>query len=63
MPIPTTPEKIATFIISILFIGFQLATPAYSFENVSLKNYHTQAIKINNPVDLTRLQLNKTFQV
>ncbi len=63
MPILTTPEKIAIFIVTLLFIGFQLATPAYSFENISLKKYHTQATKINNPVDLTRLPLNKTFQV
>lgn len=63
MPILTTPEKIAIFIVTLLFIGFQLATPAYSFENISLKKYNTQAIKINNPVDLTRLPLNKTFQV
>ena len=37
--------------------------PAYSFETISLKKYKTQAIKVDNPVDLTQLPLNKTFQV
>ena len=49
--------------VAFLLVGFQLATPAYSFENISLKKYKTQAIKIDNPVNLTRLPLNKTFQV
>jgi hypothetical protein len=39
------------------------AAPAYSFETVSLKEYKIQATKINNPVDLTRLSRNKSFQV
>lgn len=47
----------------VLFFGLHRATPAYSFETVSLKEYKVQALKVNNPVDLTRLLLNKTFQV
>jgi len=39
------------------------AIPTYSFETISLKKYQTQAIKIDNPINLTRLPLNKTFQV
>lgn len=38
-------------------------TPAYSFKNISLKEYETKATKVNNPVDLTRLPINTTFQV
>jgi len=63
MLIPAAPEKIIIFIVTVLLIGFQLATPAYSFENISLKKYNIQATKVDNPVDLTRLPLNKTFQV
>ena len=62
MPIPATTKKTLTITI-IVFIGFQLATPAYSFEKVSLKKYKTQAVKVKNPVDLTRLAPNKSFQV
>jgi len=63
MPIPATTGKTLIFMVALFLVGFQLATPAYSFENVSLKKYKTQAIKIDNPVNLTRLPLNKTFQV
>jgi hypothetical protein len=63
MQIPATTEKIFIFIVTVLFFGFQLTTPAYSFENISLKKYKIQAIKVDNPVDLTRLPLDKTFQV
>jgi hypothetical protein len=63
MPTPATTEKILPFVITIFIIGFQMATPAYSFEKVSLKKYNIQAIKVHNPVDLTRLPLNKTFQI
>lgn len=63
MPTPATTEKTRAFIVAVVIIGFQLASPAYSFENISLKKYKIQAIKTNNPVDLTRLPLNKTFQV
>lgn len=63
MPTPATNKKIRIFLVAFLLIGLQLPTPAYSFENVSLKKYKTQAIKVNNPVDLTRIELNKSFQV
>ena len=63
MPTPATAEKTQVFIVAAVIIGLQLASPAYSFENISLKKYKIQAIKISNPVDLTRLPLNKTFQV
>ena len=46
-----------------LWMGLYPALPAFSFEKISLKTYKSTAIKINNPVDLTRLQINKTFQV
>ena len=60
---PITTQKTLILTAMIFFIGFQLpVTPAYSFENISLKKYKTQAIKVDNPVDLTRLPLNKTFQ-
>ena len=59
----STTEKALISIVVIFIIGFQLPSPAYSFENISLKRYKTQAIKTDNPVDLTRLPLNKTFQV
>ena len=62
MQIPITTQKTLILTAMIFFIGFQPVTPAYSFENISLKKYKTQAIKVNNPVDLTRLPLNKTFQ-
>ncbi|MDH3256110.1 MAG: hypothetical protein OEM27_00695 [Nitrospinota bacterium] len=63
MQIPATIEKTLIFLVTIYFIGFQLAAPAYSFESISLKKYKTQATKVDNPVDLTRLPINKTFQV
>lgn len=63
MPIPSIPEKILLIFVAVLLIGFQWATPAHSFENISLKKYKNQAIKVDNPVDLTRLSINKTFQV
>jgi hypothetical protein len=63
MQTPSTPEKRLLLIAMVLFIGFQSATPAHAFENISLKKYNSQAIKVGNPVDLTRLPLNKTFQV
>jgi hypothetical protein len=62
MPIPATAEKTLIFVATIVF-GSQLAPPAYSFENISLKKYKNQAIKVGNPVDLSRLPLDKTFQV
>ncbi len=46
-----------------LILGWPRVAPAHSFETVSLKEYKVQALKVNNPVDLTRLPLNKTFQV
>lgn len=46
-----------------LWMGFLFPSQAYSFEKVSLKTYKTTAIVVTNPVDLTRLPLNKTFQV
>jgi len=45
------------------FLVLYPAIPAYSFETISLKKYKTQATKVDNPVNLTRLPLNKTFQV
>lgn len=62
MPTPATTEK-TLFMIAVLCIGSQFATPAYSFENISLKKYKTQAIKVDNPVSLSRLPLDKTYQV
>lgn len=50
-------------ILTSLWIGVHSAPPAYSFEKISLKKYKSTAIKIDNPVDLTRLPVNKTFQV
>ncbi len=63
MPIPATTGKILIFQVSVLFFCLQSAIPAYSFETVSLKKYNAQATKVDNPVNLTRLPLNKTFQV
>ena len=63
MPTPAKTEKILIFIVAIVFSGPQLSTPAHSFENISLKKYKVQAAKVNNPVDLTRLPINKSFQV
>jgi hypothetical protein len=63
MQTPSAPEKTLLLIAIVLFIGFRSAAPAHAFENISLKKYKTQAIKVDNPVDLTRLPLNKTFQV
>jgi hypothetical protein len=62
MPTPATTEK-ALFIVAVLCIGSQLVTPAYSFENISLKKYKNQAIKVDNPINLSRLPLDKSFQV
>jgi hypothetical protein len=63
MQTPSVPEKKLLLIAMVLFFGFQSAVTAHAFENISLKKYKTQAIKVDNPVDLTRLPLNKTFQV
>ena len=63
MQTPCTFDKTLAYVVTALLIGFQWATPAYSFENVSLKKYEVQAIKVNNPVELIRLPFNKTFQV
>jgi hypothetical protein len=63
MQTPSAPEKTLLLIAIVLFIGFRSAAPAHAFENISLKKYKTQATKVDNPVDLTRLPLNKTFQV
>jgi len=51
------------FQVLVLFFCLLSASPAYAFEKISLKKYKTLAIKTDNPVDLTRLPLNKTFQV
>jgi hypothetical protein len=51
------------FGVSVLLFCLQSTNPAHSFEKISLKKYKTQAIKVSNPVDLTRLPLNKSFQV
>jgi len=56
-------ERLIIAIAAVFFIETQLAIPAYSFEKVSLKKYKAQAVKVDNPVDLTQLKLNKTFQV
>jgi hypothetical protein len=56
-------SKFFLFLVSGWFLVLYPALPAYSFETISLKNYKTQAIKTDNPVNLTRLPLNKTFQV
>ena len=50
---------IGCFLISI----FAIPQAAYPFETISLKQYKTQAFKIDNPVDLTRLAINKSFQI
>jgi hypothetical protein len=63
MPTPATIEKSLILIVAVLCIGSQLVTPAYSFENISLKKYKNQAIKVGNPINLSRLSLDKTFQV
>ena len=63
MPTPAIIEKTLLSIVAVLLIESQLITPAHSLEKISLKTYKTQAIKVNNPVDLTRIPLNKTFQV
>lgn len=63
MPTPATNEKTRIFLVAFLLIGLQIPTPAYSVENISLKKYKTQAIKVSNPVDLTRIALNKSYQV
>ena len=63
MPTPATNKKIRIFLVAFLLIRLQLPAPAYSFENVSLKKHKIQATKVDNPVDLTRLALNKSFQV
>jgi len=49
--------------VSVLFFCLLSVSPADAFEKISLKKYKTLAIKTDNPVDLTRLPLNKTFQV
>jgi hypothetical protein len=56
-------EKFLLFFASVWILALLPTLPAYSFETVSLKKYKTLAIKIDNPVDLTQLPLNKTFQV
>lgn len=63
MQTTNTSKRVLITIVTILFVGFNLTTTVYSFEAISLKKYQTQAIKVNNPVELIRLPLNKTFQV
>lgn len=55
--------KIFLALLASLTIGFHHPAHAHTFERVSLKTYKTRAFKVDNPVDLTRLALNKTFQV
>jgi hypothetical protein len=61
-PIRNSSKLLLIFTVVWLFV-LLLETPAHSFKKVSLKKYKTQAIKVDNPVNLTRLPLNKTFQV
>jgi hypothetical protein len=56
-------SKFFLFLVSGWFVVLYPAIPAYSFETISLKKYNIQANKVDNPVDLTQLPLNKTFQV
>ena len=63
MPTPAITPKILAFTVTVLLAGYHLPTPAYSFEKVSLKKYKTRANLMGNPVDLTRLALNKSYQV
>lgn len=57
------PRGFFLFRVSVFLFCLQSANPACSFETISLKKYKTQAIKVNNPVELSRLPLNKSFQV
>jgi len=60
---PPISHKTLGLVFTLLLLGLNLAPPAYSFKKVSLKKYKAQALKIDNPVNLTRLSLQKTYQV
>lgn len=59
----TRASRIIQAILATLFLLPVFVSPAQCFETVSLKTYKTTATTVSNPVDLTRLALNKTFQV
>ena len=64
MPTPATTEKTLILLVALVFIGSQLASPAYSFESISLKKYKIQATKIKQSCEFDPgSPLNKTFQV
>ncbi len=63
MQISATNKKRLTLLTAFFLIGLLFPPPSNSFEKVSLKKYKTQALKVSNPVDLTRLALNKSYQV
>lgn len=63
MHIPSSSARLLLLWVTVIALQVQQPAPAHSFETISLKKYKTQAIKIANPVDLTRLPPNKSFQV
>jgi hypothetical protein len=60
---PVFVMKYLPFVCAVLSFGLHDPTIAQSFEAISLKKYKIQANKVDNPVDLSRLALNKTFQI
>jgi len=56
-------SRVSFILFLFCFLSLKLATPAYPFENISLKEYEIKATKVMNPVDMTRLPINTTFQV
>ena len=59
-PIPSL-----TYTFTLLILVSQLIWPPslFSLERVSIKKYPQKAVPLSNPVDLTQLPLNETFQI
>lgn len=51
--------------LTIFLLIWQLAWPAslFSLDRVSIKKYPQKAVPLNNPLDLTQLPRNETFQI
>jgi hypothetical protein len=60
-----SPTLFSIYLLTILVILSQLAWPPhlFSLERVSVKKYPQKALPLSNPVDLTQLPRNETFQI
>lgn len=61
IPQPSTASLKIIYFPVLLMVCF--AQSAHAYKNISLKEYSTLATKIENPVNLMRLDKEKTFQI